>query len=120
MKRYTSLIVLAALFGLALTQDTAAETPATNDNFLDTEKDRFKKDAAKAACYIYKDLTYWDITSTVSKNSTGYPVDNVVELTKPSAISKYGGNAELHYNLCAYTQEQCNGENVFAYITSSS
>lgn len=35
-----------------------------------------------------------------------------------AADAKYGALSQLHYNLCAYTEEKCDGKDVFAYITS--
>ena len=111
MKRYISLCSLAALLGFSLA--------AGNDtsSFLNDKEAQFLRDSAKAACYIYKDLTYFDLTPLQNRNDSGYPVDNVTSLNVVS--SNYGVAPQLHFNLCAYTQDKCRGNNTFAYITST-
>lgn len=106
---------------MAVTTDSTDQPSSSqsSEDFLKEQSAKFRKDAAKSACYIYQDLTYFDLTHMVSKDATtGAPVDKVINLLSVNDITRYGANAKLHYNLCAYTTEQCNDQNVFAYITS--
>jgi hypothetical protein len=116
MKRYISLVTLAALLGCSLAQDatTTTTTPSSTEKFLEDEKREVILKSAKAACKVYSDLTYWDLSTMTNKDENGNITDYTISLLPTAG---YGADAVLHYNLCAYTKAQCNNENVFAYIS---
>lgn len=91
MKRYTSLLVLSALFGAALTQILSIND-ISSQSFLDYDRMEFDQDSAKAACYIFKDLTFWDITKTMNEVD-GVPTDSVIALDSFGDNGHYGPDA---------------------------
>ena len=87
------MISLAALLGVSLV-NAADTTNTTSNQFLDDEKAQILRNSAKAACHIYKDLTYFDLTPMASRDPvSGVAIDQVVSLTSARDIILYGTNA---------------------------
>jgi hypothetical protein len=93
MKRFISIVSLAALLGVSL---------ADSKEFLTQQK------LAKMACYMQKNLNVFDLTYLAARpTDTSNVKDYSVVMTDGS---------KLVYNLCQYTQEQCAEHNTFGYI----